>query len=114
MFGFGLGLSNKGLGKSQILPLATPSYGPVQYQVQWNLSGTPVFRGHLHSGDKFWSQKNVHVIIIVVSVTSTEGTTLFRERDYFSGSQIPGLTSIQVIPACEIYLIIYTLSSCLK
>ena len=58
-----------------------------------NYSGTsplrhPPFRGH-----KIWSRVNVHIIF--VSVTSIERTHLFREEGNISGSQNPGLTSIQ-------------------
>ena len=57
--------------------------------IQWNLFfGTPLFSRH-----KIWSQKNFHIIF--VSVTSIEGTPLFKERDNFSGPWEPGLPSIR-------------------
>ena len=50
--------------------------------VLWDTSiqGTPPFRGH-----KIWSWKNCNYIIFV-PVTSTEGTTLFKGKEHFSGS----------------------------
>ena len=49
--------------------------------------GTPLFRGHLYSGDtsvqghKIWSQKNVDIIFVFA--TSIEGTPLFRGKGHF-------------------------------
>ena len=57
-------------------------------------SGTsPV--GHLHSGNtKFWSRKNVHVIFVSASVsTSIEGKSLLRKRGILSGFQNPRFLS---------------------
>ena len=53
------------------------------YAVQANLSfGTPAIQGTpLFRGDKIWSLKNVNIIF--VSVTSTEGIFLFREKGPF-------------------------------
>ena len=50
--------------------------------VLWDTSiqGTPPFRGH-----KIWSWKNCNYIIFV-PVTSTEGTTLFKGKEHFSGT----------------------------
>ena len=50
--------------------------------IPWDTSiqGTPPFRGH-----KIWSWKNCNYIIFV-PVTSTEGTTLFKGKEHFSGS----------------------------
>ena len=46
--------------------------------------GTPLFRGHLHSGvHKLWPWKNVDIIF--VSVTSVEGIPLFRGKGHFLG-----------------------------
>ena len=57
-------------------------------------SGTPLFKGHLHSRNtKIWCRKNVHIIF--VTVTSIERTPLFRGKGHFCGSQSPGFTSIQ-------------------
>ena len=42
---------------------------------------TPVYKGHLRSGDKILSRKNVHTIF--VSFTSVEGTPLFIEKGHF-------------------------------
>ena len=53
-------------------------------QLQWNLSfETPQFRGH-----KIWSRKNVH--LIVVFVTSIEGTPLFRGKGHLFWVLKPG------------------------
>ena len=55
--------------------------------VQWNLSfGTPLFKGHPHSGDtstghKIWSRRNVHIIFVFVA--SIEETPLFRGTGHF-------------------------------
>ena len=43
-----------------------------------SILGTPPFRGH-----KLWSRKNAHIIF--VSVTSIEGTPLFRGKGQFFG-----------------------------
>lgn len=54
--------------------------------VESNLSfGTPLFRRH-----KLWTRRNVHIIFL--SVTSIEGTPVFRERDTFSGPRSSVLT----------------------
>ena len=56
--------------------------------MQWNLSfGTPLYKGwHLHSGDKIWSWKNVHIMF----VTSIKRTSLFRKKGHFSLVLKPG------------------------
>ena len=43
-------------------------------------------------GHEIWSQKNANIIF--VSITSIEGTPLFKEKGHFFGSRNPGLTSI--------------------
>ena len=50
---------------------------------QWTLSfGTPLIKGHLHSGDtKFCPEKNVH--IIYVSNASIGGTPLFTGKGHY-------------------------------
>ena len=49
--------------------------------MQCNLSfGTPLYKGwHLHSGDKIWSWKNVHIMF----VTSIKRTPLFGKKGHF-------------------------------
>ena len=53
-------------------------------EIQWNTFGTPLFSGHLHSGDtNCGSQKNGHIIF--VSVTSIEETLIQGKGVLFSG-----------------------------
>ena len=49
--------------------------------IQWNLSfWTLLYKGwHLHSGDKIWSWKNVHIMF----VTSIKRSPLFRKKGHF-------------------------------
>ena len=61
--------------------------------VQWNLSiGTPLFKGHLHSGDKIWSWKNAHIIFVFI--TSFEGTALLRGKGHFFW--VPNLNTLEL------------------
>ena len=68
-------------------------------RIQWKLSfkfGKPQFKGHFHSGVTKISPQNVHIFF--VSITSSEGTALFKGKGHVfsTGSQNLGLTSIQV------------------
>ena len=58
-----------------------------------SIQETPPFRGQ-----KIWCPKNVHVILVFVS--SIEGTPLFMGKGlfFYSGSQNPDSTSVQGTP----------------
>ena len=71
----------------------------VLIQIQWKLSfkfGKPLFKGTSIQGSQKLVRKNVHIFF--VSVTSSEGTALFRGKGHVfsSGSRNLDLTSIQV------------------
>ena len=71
----------------------------VLIQIQWKLSfkfGKPLFKGTSIQGSLKLVRKNVQIFF--VSVTSSEGTALFRGKGHVfsSGSRNVGLTSIQV------------------
>ena len=61
--------------------LGAPNDG---FLLQWNPSfGTPLFQEHLHSEDTTWNLVPENVHIIFVSITSVEGTPLFRGKGHF-------------------------------
>ena len=68
------------------------------YLIQWNLSfGTPLFKGQLHSGDsKFGPGKMFTESLYLLPLL--KGYFYSGERNTFSGSRNPGLTSIQETP----------------
>ena len=60
--------------------------------LQWNLSfGTPLFKGHLHSGDAKFGPGKTFTPSLYLLLSSIEGIPLFREKGHFFQGPVPGI-----------------------